>query len=119
MVLGVLPPAGLLRLGPCQPQGSSAEGLSPALFCELDDVPKGPALSPLFLGTQWHRAASWLSSQELWVRQPALLSQPPMVLLSWWDTKDCPSWANRERFQRILINEIQKTHSKPQAYNDK
>lgn len=44
--------------------GSSAEGLSPALFCELDDVPKDPALSPLFLGTRWHGAASWLPSRE-------------------------------------------------------
>ena len=54
-----------------------------------------------------------------WVQQPSLLSQPPMVLLSWWDTKDCPSWANRERFQRTLINEIRRTHSKPRGYNDK
>ena len=60
------------------------------------------------------------SLQEVpWIRQPSLLSQLPMVLLSWWDTKDCPSWANRECFQRTLISEIRRTHSKPQGYNDK
>lgn len=104
--------------------GSSAKGLSPALFCELDDVPKDPALSPASswgLGGKEQPRGSRLESLQgvPWVRQPTLLTQLLMVLPSWWDTKDCPFWAQRERFQRTLINEIGRTPSKPQGYNDK
>ena len=90
---------------------------------ELDDVPKDPALSPSSWGlggTEQPHGSRLESLQGVpWVRQPTLLTQPLMVVPSLWDRKDCPSWAQRERFQRTLINEIGRTPSKPQGYNDK